>query len=159
MVKSWHAYHSDRCKSCAFIYVPKLQYSIDLNRKDRAKRYHKSSIFNLQFRLVRLSMYSIHDILSGLPVRRVWILLFQRPCFFEENCRLYPRQSGRLLWWGNRTHRSWWPEMQSRSRCIRPPASDCFDSNRSAAFGPEGRHDKPGPPCELHAGPQDYTRR
>ena len=24
------------------------KYSIDLNRKDRAKRYHKSSIFNLQ---------------------------------------------------------------------------------------------------------------
>ncbi len=26
---------------------------IDLNRKDRAKRYRKSSIFNLQFRLVQ----------------------------------------------------------------------------------------------------------
>ena len=28
--------------------------TIDFNKKDRAKRYHKSSIFNLQFRLVRV---------------------------------------------------------------------------------------------------------
>jgi hypothetical protein len=26
-----------------------LSNAIDLNRKDRAKRYHKSSIFNLQY--------------------------------------------------------------------------------------------------------------
>jgi hypothetical protein len=31
-----------------------LRNFIDLNRKDRAKRFHKSSIFNLQFRLVRV---------------------------------------------------------------------------------------------------------
>jgi hypothetical protein len=29
-------------------------YSIDLNRKDRAKRYHKSSIFNRQYSIPAL---------------------------------------------------------------------------------------------------------
>jgi hypothetical protein len=33
-----------KCLKCL-----KLRYPIDLNRKDRAKRYNKSSIFNLQF--------------------------------------------------------------------------------------------------------------
>jgi len=35
----------------------KLRYAVDLNRKGRAKRHHKSSIFNLQFRLVRVRHY------------------------------------------------------------------------------------------------------
>ncbi len=34
--------------------VEYLSNSIDFNRKDRAKRYHKSSIVNIQFRLVRV---------------------------------------------------------------------------------------------------------
>jgi len=33
-----------------------LDRTIDLNRKDRAKRYHKSSIVNIQFRLVRVGI-------------------------------------------------------------------------------------------------------
>jgi hypothetical protein len=31
-----------------------LRNSVDLDRKDRAKRYHKSSIVNIQFRLVHV---------------------------------------------------------------------------------------------------------
>jgi hypothetical protein len=34
--------------------IENLSNSIDLNRKDGAKRYHKSSIFNIQSRLVRI---------------------------------------------------------------------------------------------------------
>jgi hypothetical protein len=36
-----------------------LSNSIDFNKKDRAKRYHKYSIFNIQFRLVRVGFAPI----------------------------------------------------------------------------------------------------
>ena len=37
----------------------KLRYSTDLNRKDRAKRYHQYSIFNLQYSILRLRLVRV----------------------------------------------------------------------------------------------------
>jgi len=42
--------------------IEHLRNSIDFNRKDRAKQYHKSSIFNLQFRLVRVGNWGIEGL-------------------------------------------------------------------------------------------------
>ncbi len=43
-----------------------LSNSIDLNRKDRAKRYHKSSIFNSGF--AGLGIYSIFLVFTESPL-------------------------------------------------------------------------------------------
>jgi hypothetical protein len=45
-----------RVQGSKVVTIEYLRNSIELNRKDRAKRYHKSSIFNLQFRLIRVRL-------------------------------------------------------------------------------------------------------
>jgi len=59
-----------------------LRYSIDFNRKDRAKRYHKSSIINRQ---------------SSIPALPVWGLSFSLQDRFVKKKMRMGKQSNALM--------------------------------------------------------------